>query len=418
MKTVEKREKRAKLITQARDLWSAATAKEGGPTAEDKQEFDRLMDEGHRLKDEIEREDRLEAATRSLDEPEQRRSDPMRPEPRGGDQPTSVVEYRNSPQYRAVYSDWLATGQLRQERIPAEFRDTIIGTDAKGGFLATPTVLANELVRAVDNLTFVRQLARVFQLTEGKTLGVPRLSARMADANWTTEVAAVTEDTTMGLDRPDITPQLLSKLAKVSMRSLAGISNIETVVMDELAYAFAITEEKGYLTGNGTAPNPLGMFTANANGIPAARDVSTGNTATALGAQNLFEMKYALKAGYRADPSTRWLWSRPAINTIMQLKDSQNRYLWESSLQAGQPDRLLNIPVAESEYVPATFTTGQYVGLLGAMRYYWIAEVPTAFSMQRLTELYAATSEVGFIGRRFLSGAPVLGEAFVRSKLA
>ena len=34
--------------------------------------------------------------------------------------------------------------------------------------------------------------------------------------------------------------------------------------------------------------------------------------------------------------------------------------------------------------------------------------------MQRLNELYAGTNEVGFIGREYCDGMPVMGEAFVK----
>lgn len=37
--------------------------------------------------------------------------------------------------------------------------------------------------------------------------------------------------------------------------------------------------------------------------------------------------------------------------------------------------------------------------------------------LQRLDELYAATNQVGFIGRRELDAMPVLGEAFARLTL-
>ena len=38
--------------------------------------------------------------------------------------------------------------------------------------------------------------------------------------------------------------------------------------------------------------------------------------------------------------------------------------------------------------------------------------------LQRLDELYAATNQVGFIGRMELDGMPVLAEAFTRVTLA
>lgn len=70
-----------------------------------------------------------------------------------------------------------------------------------------------------------------------------------------------------------------------------------------------------------------------------------------------------------------------------------------------------------SEFAPNTFTTGLYVGLIGDLKKYWIAEVPNIL-IQRLNERYADTNEVGFLGRMFLDSSPVLEEAFARLKLA
>jgi HK97 family phage major capsid protein len=422
MTSVQLREQRAGLVAQARTLMDTANAREGGPTAEDTAEFDRILGAADKIKATYEGMERLETAERSLEATGERRGGdlPSNAEHASdGRKPSTPREYLKSPQYRSIFSEWVREGGNVREyvgRVPAEFRDTILGTDTKGGYLALPIQLADEVIKQCYDLCFIRELAKVITMGEAKSLGVPQLGTRMADANWTTEVAAVTEDTTQALTRRDLTPTLLSKLCKVSLRMLYGATNVDSFITEELGYKFALTEEKGYLTGTGTN-QPLGIFVASANGIPAARDVNTGNTTTAIVAANIYEMKYSLKAPYRNDPTCRWLWSRTAVNQIMQFKDSQNRYLWEPSLQAGQPDRLLNIMVAESEWVPATFTTGLYVGAIGAFRYYWIAQTDNLF-IQRLNELYAATNEVGFIGRWYLDGSPVLGEAFSRSKLA
>jgi HK97 family phage major capsid protein len=57
------------------------------------------------------------------------------------------------------------------------------------------------------------------------------------------------------------------------------------------------------------------------------------------------------------------------------------------------------------------------VGVLGDFSFYWIADAMT-MEMQRLVELYATTNQIGLIGRLESDGMPVLGEAFVRVKLA
>ena len=180
-----------------------------------------------------------------------------------------------------------------------------------------------------------------------------------------------------------------------------------------MAYKFGVTQEKAYFTGDGNK-KPLGLFVASASGIPTSRDYATGNSSSAIVADNLIGQKYNLKQGYR--DRARWLFHRDAVSMISKLKGSDNNYLWQPGLVAGQPDRLLNLPVAESEYVPNTFTTGQYVGLLGDFSYYWILD-NLQITIQRLVELYAETNQTGFIGRYQGDGAPVLAEAFTRVKL-
>jgi len=86
-------------------------------------------------------------------------------------------------------------------------------------------------------------------------------------------------------------------------------------------------------------------------------------------------------------------------------------------LAADRPDTILGHPFMESEYAPNTFTTGQYVGVLGDFSFYWIADALT-MQIQVLTELYAETNQNGYIGRKETDGQPVLEEPFVRVTLA
>src|SRR5262249_42415506 len=137
----------------------------------------------------------------------------------------------------------------------------------------------------------------VITVTEAKKLGIRKKTVHMADANWTTEVAPVTEDTTMAFDRRDLEPQLCSKLAKASIRTLMLSTDAESIINEELAYVFAITEEKAFITGDGSA-KPLGVFTASASGISTGRDVPAAS-ATAVAGDDLINVKYSLKQAYQ-----------------------------------------------------------------------------------------------------------------------
>lgn len=428
--SVQLREKRATIVNSARELTNKAHAENRDLSAEEQQTFDRAMEDVDKLEREIkaaEREGRLAAAENSLDRPVERRG-------RLIDETVSQRERGLDPAgasaRREAFRHWLMTGDIPENirsnpRTMAELRDTIISTDSKGGYLIAPVEISDDIVKGLNDAVFVRALCEaagsIKKVKAAKALGVRKRTTRMSDANWTTEVQAVSEDTTGAFGRRDLTPVLLSKLAKVSILTLMQAVDAESEINDELVYKFGVTEEKAYLTGSGSA-QPLGVFIADANGISTARDVTAAG-ATAITGDDLINVKYSLKAQYRRGPGVSWILNRNVIKVIRKLKISASgvagefQYVWQPGLTAGAPDTLLDLPLNESEYAPGTITTGLYTAVLGNFRFYRIAEVADIM-FTRLNELYQGTNEIGVIGRRWLDGAPVLEEAFARLKQA
>jgi len=217
----------------------------------------------------------------------------------------------------------------------------------------------------------------------------------------------------MSFGKRALNPHPLAKRLKVSRKFLRMAAGAEALVRDRLAYKFGISQEKAFLTGSGVN-QPLGVFTASADGIPTARDVSTGNAATSVTFDGLISAKYSLMGQYwnRAD----WLFHRDVLAQIAKLKNGAGDYIWRESVRDGEPDRLLGRPAMMSEYAPNTLTANQYVGILGDFSNYWIADA-LDFQIQVLNELYAETDQTGFIGRLACDGMPTLAEAFARVKL-
>lgn len=291
-----------------------------------------------------------------------------------------------------------------------------VDSDTRGGTMVLPEEFVAQLIKAVDDRLYLRSLCTVLPLTNAESVGVPTLEDDPADADWTSEVNIGGEDSTMSTGKRSLHPHPLGKLLKVSRTLLRkSVIPADGLVRDRLAYKFAVSEEKGFLTGDG-AGKPLGLFTASANGIPTSRDISTDNTTTALTADGLINAKFSLKSQYMASPNTRWLFHRTALREIRKLKDGNGAYIWQAGL-AGTPDSILEVPYIMSEFVPNTFTASQYVGLIGDFTWYWIVD-SLRMELQRLDELYAATNQVGFIGRLECDGMPVLPEAFTRVQLA
>jgi HK97 family phage major capsid protein len=309
-----------------------------------------------------------------------------------------------TPEYRAAYEHFLRTG---------ERRDLTLATQSSGGYLVAPIQTSEDIVKQTDNLCFVRQLARIYKLDNAQAVGVRQMAPRISDAAWTSEIGAITPDTSLGFNRRDLNPTQLTKLALVSIRLMESGQDVEPIVNEEIAYKFAVAQENSFLNGSGSG-QPLGVFTASASGVPTTQDVACTGTATFI-ADDLIATKYSIKQTYFGDPKCRWVMARPIVQRVRTLKDSYGQYLWRAGLASDKPDTILDVQLATSEYAPSVLTTGSYIAVLGNFKYYAIAQLKN-MTMQRLVELYADTSEIGFLGRWFIDGSPVLGEAFARMK--
>ncbi len=410
MKSIrEMLDERAQLIAQARALLDGADNAKRSLTAEEDQQYRTLLDQADGLKKSADSRQRLEQMEATAD---QAASQGIRAQTMDrGELPNGGVSRRASEEYRKAFMGYLFTGAVSPV---LESRDISVSSGVSGGYMLAPMQMVNGVIKAIDDLVFIRQFATKYTLDSAESLGAPSIDADPADPDWTAEVGTVGVDTTMAFGRRELKPNLLTKMMKISYRMISRLPNIESLIIQRLGYKFGIAAEKGYLVGTG-AQQPLGLFTASNDGIPTTRDVSTGNAQTAFTLDGLLEAKYSVKAGYRRN--AKWLFHRDAVKMLAKIKDGEGQYVWQPSVVMGQPDMFSAAPVLESEYVPNTFTAGLYAGLYGDLSYYWIAD-STALSIQRLVELYSATNQIGLKGMLESDGMPVLGEAFARVKLA
>jgi len=403
-----------RLYNEATELYGRARALLDNPkglSADDSATYDKIMAEfdvkiSHAQR--IERDRAAVATMAEIQAPQQRLGI-------GGSASGSEVEARQLQLVR----QWFKGGALTA----AERKDLSAGVDAQGGYLVAPAVLANGIIKFVDDEVFLRRLATVIPMDVGTELIAPTWDTDPDDADWLTEVASVTTDSAMRTGLRTLRHTRLSKEVKIS-RTLVNQSrvNIEQWVQARLAYKFGITEEKAFLTGTGASGQPLGVFTASVQGIPTTRD-TTASATTSFTADNILDTKHALKAAYWSRPATLWVMHRDTIARIRKLKDGSGNYLWSPGLgpgggiTQGLPPTIADVPYLVSEYAPNTYTTGLYVAIIGDFSYYYIAETGR-YELQVLAELYASTDQIGYIGRTYVDGQPVLAEAFQRLKLA
>lgn len=334
---------------------------------------------------------------------------------------------RSTQQYFDAVSDYLRFGDAAlMTHTRGNKRALQADVDIMGGYLILPEQISNRILKKVDNILQLQQLATVVKVENAQSLGIPTLDNDPEDGDWTTEIAAIDPDTAMTFGKRALTPSPIRKRLLVSERWLrmafsaafqsaddangAGGSP-ENIVINRLAYKIAATKESAFFLGNGVG-KPLGMFTASSRGISTGRDVVTGS-ATTFTYQGLLNIKFTLKTQYQQNSA--WMLSRTAMPKLMGLVDTAGRPLLNFMTLPNQPTTLMERPLYMSEYTPSTFTTGLYVGMLADFSYYQIVDSQD-ITVKRADELYAETGQVGFFISAESDGMPVLEEAFVRIK--
>lgn len=397
LKIRELKVKRTQLGADAKAIMEGATGAGRAMNGEENTRFDALMDERDQLDGTIERAEKLLEDERDKvdDLPDDQRG-------KGGDETAELKAFRA----------YLVNGRAALSEQQA--RALNMGSDPEGGFLVAPQQFVQQLLQNVDDMVAIRRLATVQQITTAESLGVPTLDTDLNDADWTSELSTGSQDDSLRFGKRELRPNPVAKRVKVSRTLLRRAAiNPENIVRQRLEYKFGVTQEKAFMTGDGNK-KPLGLFTASNDGIPTSRDVATGS-ATGITADGLIDAKYTLKSQYWN--KARWLFHRDAIRLIRKLKDDNGQYVWQPGLAADRPDVILEAPYEVNEFVPNTFTNGNYVGMFADFSYYWIVDA-LSMDIQRLVELYAEANQVGFIGRMESDGMPVMAEPFVRLKAA
>ena len=178
--------------------------------------------------------------------------------------------------------------------------------------------------------------------------------------------------------------------------------NLESYILTQFSKALANAEENAFLNGDGVG-KPLVIFAENGGGQVAI----TTNTQSSITADEIINLVHSLSRPYRKN--AKFIMNDQTIALIRKLKDNNGAYLWQPSLQAGEPDRLFGYPVYTSAYVP-TVAAGKPVIAFGDFSYYNIGDRGMR-SFDQLRELFAGNGMVGFLAKERVDGKLVLPEA-------
>lgn len=386
MTITEMRNKRAKLWNTMEGFLDTHRNDMGVLSAEDDATYSKMEHDLDSLTNEIKRMERRDAIEAELSKPV---NQPLTGTPEKAVSLKPEKTGRASDAYKDDFDRHLR-GKILVHNVLSE------GTDADGGYLV-PEDFERDIVTALEQENVIRSLAKIITTQHERKIPV---ATGHSVAQWTAENAAYQESNpTFGQKQIDAFK--LTDLCRVSVELLQDSAfDIEDYLMKEFARAFGIAEEQAFCVGTGTN-QPTGIFTANggAVGVTAAAN-------NAISADELISLVYALKAPYRRN--AKFLMNDATISAIRKLKDGNGVYLWQPSLQAGEPDKLLGYDLYTSPYVP-TIAASAYTVAFGDFKNYWIGD-RAGRTVQRLNELYATNGQIGYVATERVDGKVILAE--------
>lgn len=265
-----------------------------------------------------------------------------------------------------------------------------VGTDSAGGY-SVPSLVMPEILEALAPASSVLTAgAGILPLVDGaKTFTMVRVDT-IPTAGWRSEAGNVsTSDPAFGA--VVATPRSLAFQFKVSRELLMDGVGIEQALARVIAQAFAKEMDRVALRGSGTAPEPRGILnTTNVNAV------TNGANGTALATIKWSNLLDGIKAvmNYDAPMPTAAIMAPRTLTGFAGLADSTGQPLM-------QPDLLRGVRFLGTSQIPVNLTVGTssdctelYLGDFTKALYAMREQV----SLQKLSELYAGTGEIGFVG--------------------
>lgn len=423
-KIVELREKRGKIITDARAMLEAADNDKRKLTPEESAKWDAMFADADAIKKDVDQREQLEAQEHEL----ARTNRDQRPTAAYAE--TEVAENREVVNREMVNREMVSnairawalngTDECRSDdrkaaqtlgidtsrkeltfrfnrRAPKNLRKFSQSIEERAQGVASGAAglftVADEVMSGIEIslLAFggMREMATVIRTDTGADMPVPTV-------NDTGQVGVILAENTAVANQDVTFAQIVLQAYKYSSKQvLVSVELLQDSAVDIPALLGRLLGERiarilntHFTTGTGTG-QPNGIVTASSAGVTGGAGVVGVFTA-----DNLIDLLHSLDPAYRG-PNTAWMMRDSSVATLHKLKETTNQYIWQPGLQAGQPDLLLGFPLIVNQDIAATALSAKSV-IFGDISKYWIRDT-LPFSLLRLDERYADLHQVGFL---------------------
>jgi len=341
------------------------------------------------------------------------------------ERPKGSPEEQMQKQYTDLFFQGLRDGfsnpDITSELKGLMKKDVTIGSTIGGGF-----GLPKEISMDIDKL--VLQFSDIVNEVKNVRVGTSDyqelVTIHGGTSGWVSETGSRSATNTPNLRNQKPTWGELYAYPQVSEWSIQDIQfDVANWLTMDVAEGMAVALSTAIWSGNGSA-KPTGMT----NGAPVTTNdyasplrsavvyeyMPVSSSPQALAADDLIDLVYLLRPLYRSN-------AKFAMNTVTQgavrkLKDNDGQYLWQPSLQLGQPDRLLGYPIFTWEDMANPTTADGYPVAFGDFRRGYVLASRTELMIQ--SESVTNPGYVRFYVRRRYGGYPLNNDSVKFIKLA
>lgn len=318
----------------------------------------------------------------------------------GGSDPAVEEAKAKAADYRKAFDRFFIKGDVGMIHKALQ-----TDSDPDGGFMV-PTEIETSISRVVSTISAVRRLSQVIT-TSAQTYKKP-INLGGAASGWVGERDARPETATPKLTMIDVpSGEIYANPAATQTMLDDANMNVEQWLSAEVAQSFADQEGAAFISGDGMN-KPKGFLSYNivANSsyawgsIGRIRTGAAGAFAASNPADTLIDVIHALRPGYR--PGSAWLMSDLTLSQIRKFKDTTGQYLWQPSLQAGQPSTLMGYACEIDENMPTIANNSYSLAFANWSRAYLVAD---RVGVRVLRDPYTSKPYVLFYTTKRVGGA-------------
>jgi len=311
----------------------------------------------------------------------------------------------NDEEIRSAFLNYVRTGDA------SEIRNINSFTSTEGG-VNVPVILLGQIQKALLENSVMRRIgARVINTTSTTTLPITNTAptALWKDQNPSASYA----ETPQTFSSATLGAYKLTALIKISEEVLQdAATDLESTVASNLGVSFGNAEETAFISGSGVL-QPTGLFRTTAAGGNNALSQNLGSSTGSGLLDNMIAAYYKMPGNRRQEAC--WIVGDGLASQMRQLKASTaGTYLWETSVQAGQPDTFLGRPVYTTFAAPASWQST--TGVMGALLYpqHYVIGDRGGYNLTRLNELFAAEGNVGYKAMKRVDAVLTDGNSLVK----